>query len=519
MSIIALLTYEGLCVPAAQLQRKIGIAAYRDLLRQHSVSKQGKFGAPKRIECYKLIKIGERAIECLVLPRFSYPGLEASGAVIIDAKTKYQFGHRRIAAELQNELFDNQRLVVNYLMKNIYTPRNIEAGLASTILSMAAGQGKSFVGAGIIDETKARTLWIVPKVPLVEQLRADLEFMFGSGENIARDDTKSTIKIGEYNSKRDCSADDVTIIVINSACNEMPQFFAGYSLIIFDEIHMYCTGERKNIFWLANARCMLGLSATPARPDGFDLVMRRHVGDVIAAEDIEGYNAGESKFMLRVRKINYWGPRAYTQHLTHEATGKMFCNYMYAQFMEDKLRMAVICDEIWRLYSMKHWIYVFAAEIASLRATFTAFQSTISAMRGNSGVKETEDDIAAAPELINDTNMKMFTGGLKSREAKDIMETTRILFTTYGYTGTGVSDPKRSAIVFVTPQRANMLQIVPRVLRRGGDETIERCVVDLVDCATGLKKQFDGSEDEPGRLAAYTRLGAVIEEVTVNRRD
>ena len=67
---------------------------------------------------------------------------------------------------------------------------------------------------------------------------------------------------------------------------------------------------------------------------------------------------------------------------------------------------------------------------------------------------------------------------------------SKILFTTYDYCSTGVSMPQRTVIVFATPRKAKMIQIIGRIERLGGDNKIERNVYDFIDVKSIYKGQF-----------------------------
>lgn len=66
-----------------------------------------------------------------------------------------------------------------------------------------------------------------------------------------------------------------------------------------------------------------------------------------------------------------------------------------------------------------------------------------------------------------------------------------------------------TAILFITPRKANMKQTIARVLRRGSDISIPRIVVDFVDNKTALRYQVGA------RKQAYEFYQFKIEEVKV----
>jgi hypothetical protein len=72
---------------------------------------------------------------------------------------------------------------------------------------------------------------------------------------------------------------------------------------------------------------------------------------------------------------------------------------------------------------------------------------------------------------------------------------------------------KMTAMMFLTPRKANMKQTIARILRRGSDLRIPRVLVDIVDKKTALKYQAGA------RAIAMTFYGFEREEIYVNWSD
>jgi superfamily II DNA or RNA helicase len=104
---------------------------------------------------------------------------------------------------------------------------------------------------------------------------------------------------------------DVTVIVINSALTRDEEFFRGYSLVIYDEAHSYCSESRKEIFRKCNTWVCLGMSATTEdRNDGFDPIVHKElaVDGIIRAENIPSFTYEDVAFDCHARILNYSGP-------------------------------------------------------------------------------------------------------------------------------------------------------------------------------------------------------------------
>jgi len=450
-----------------------------------------------------------------------------------------------INAQLHINLFDNQKVVVEYLLGTVFTPERIAAGTATCVFNLKAGQGKTFTAGGIIASLRVRTLYIVPKRPLAVQAVKDLRACFYP------DDGEPGLRIGQYGKAKksdpdsDYTKQDITVIVINSALLRDIEFFRDYNLVVFDEVHSYCSEQRREIFKKASLNMCLGMSATTEdRLDGFDPIAHKELAfdDVIRAENIPGFAYEEVDFQTDVKVIRYKGSPEYTQSLTHESTGKLFTPYMNKQFLRDPARLQLIVREIRTLYDWsdgddKHCIYVFAEEIEGLRSIYRELKKTFedvvapeidavdpANVDAVDAVDPANVDVVDAVDAANvdghqiknenqnrqdefDHNFGEFIGGIKDKTVESLKQNARVLLTTYAYSGTGVSIDKMTAMVFATPRRSNMKQILARILRRGGNKRIRRKVIDIVDDKTPIKYQY-GS-----RLIAYEFYGMNVEVI------
>lgn len=526
-SAVGFLTQKGFAIPMATMRARLG-ARMPALLKKLTITHHQKVGPPLVARMYTM---GELAgVPCIFIPRTLCTLMSRIMTI------RNYLPAEVLAAYPDVDVYENQRVIIDYLMP-IFSPERREAGTATCILNLRPGMGKTFVAAGLISRLGLRTLYIVPKRPLMVQTVKDLRGCL-VGANV-----------GAYGEKDD---HDVTVIVINSACARDPAFFAGYSFVVLDEVHMYCSGARREIFRIASARCMIGMSGTTEdRTDCFDPIAHKELagagpdGDttnaanptngVIRAENIPEFTYDDVVFDCHARIIRYNGPPDHTHNLTHESTGRIFTHYMHNQFIDDPYRLRLAVNELIALYDWRddsqspprlHNIYVFAEEIDILRKAQAAFKAELAARRREDIIigLDLPADIAGhiADNIepattgalgLMSSPTRMFTGGLADAQIADIVATARVLFSTYGYAGTGVSVPKMTAIMFLTPRMAAMKQIIPRVLRRGSDLTIPRVCVDFVDNKTALKKQL------VARRAAYDFYGFKVVEVRVGYED
>jgi superfamily II DNA or RNA helicase len=381
----------------------------------------------------------------------------------------------RIAARFTGELDDNQQIVHDWLMEMRFNHDRIASGTAAALLNLRAGLGKTFIAAALIASLGLRTLYVV----LRDNLRVQ-----------AIDDLRSVLadcRIDAYGMRS--GPNDVDVIIVNSAVGLSADAMKNYGMVIYDEVHAYASAKRSTIFRRTMTWVNLGMSATTdERGDGLDGVYAKELalgGETIAAE-LPGFDAADVMFNIDVDIVHYWGPREYTETLTHPSTGTVFTPWMQKQLMADRCRTRLIAQYLAELYMETdddgqpvHGIYVFAEERDHLDMIFGDLQ-TMFAERGWE---------LYAPEIGK------YVGGTKRADIRRITETCRVYLTTYGYSSAGVSVNSMTAIILATPRKAGMTQVVGRICRRNGNPLIRRRIVDIVDAGTIFRRQAHVREE------------------------
>lgn len=498
------LTPRGCSIPTAALTKLLGgWAKYQALCKSLTVIQPQKIGAPKVRRAVKYVAaVPDESPAISYLPRAFVDRL--CGALRTATQSNNPQGPapgamRPLGAKLPTpSLYPSHEIVVDHVLREVFGG-GVHGGTAS--FEMRAGTGKTFVAAGLIAALGQRTLYVVPKRPLMNQAAGDFTRAFSDDDDAPRTGV-SPPKIAQWDEgEAAAAAADIVVIVINSALLRDDAFFAGFGLVIFDEVHEYCTDVRQEIFWrTAAVPCLFGMTATPDK--AFNELFRFHLGAPIHALAIPGFEYPATGFHGVARIIRWYGHDDYSHNLTHEKTGKIFTHYMHNQAVQDEARMRLAVSELIALYDwrgdgwQKHHIYVFAEQLSILRQCREMLCAELAARRRDDIVADIDvpEEAAAA---IDESQMPMFTGGLKRAELDSVAAHGRVLFTTYGYGGTGISYTKMTAMLFFTTRRANMIQILGRILRAGSDATIPRVVVDIVDTRTALRGQLND------RLAAY----------------
>ena len=393
-----------------------------------------------------------------------------------------------IDREILLELRKHQQVVAEYLIKEVYNPCKQVRGSAGCVLKMKAGSGKSYLAAELIHRLGYKTLILIP--PNGNNSRQFCEVL----EKIF-----PTLSVVEYNgsSKKD---GDIVIMLVSSALDtkyfglSTYEYFSKFGLVIYDEIHGFPSPKRGKVFWRTNTRCVFGMTATPdLRRDGMDPVYKAHIGPLIDAETIPGFTMEDAEFNGRVEAVMYYGPKEYTKHLTNPSTGLMCSASMEKQFMADPHRNKIIVDRVCELAPTGRNIFI----MTNLRDHIDILADLLD-----------ERKVAAvAPERKN-TVVGKLRGQMAIEDIREACETAQIILITYKYGKESLSLDRFDTIIFASPRRSFMEQIVGRIERLGGDQSVERIVIDIVDAKTGKRGSFDDRRD------TYKAKGYKIQYIT-----
>ncbi|MCX7919888.1 MAG: DEAD/DEAH box helicase [bacterium] len=161
------------------------------------------------------------------------------------------------------------------------------------IIEMATGSGKTMVAAGIIAELNRPTIFFVHTRELLYQIRDFFHHQFGIpigqlGDGIINllPITVATIQTsiralgGEYHQFDEEDEDDKTDITANR--DAIIQMIESYPVVFFDECHHIPSDTCYSIaMQTKRAEFRYGLSATPYRADGHDLLIEAALGEKI----------------------------------------------------------------------------------------------------------------------------------------------------------------------------------------------------------------------------------------------
>lgn len=434
-------------------------------------------------------------------------------------------------------LFSNQKIVLAHLLKNIYTYDHFKTGKSSCILNMKAGQGKTYLSMALIAKLKQKTLIIVPTSILLAQWMDDIH------------SNMPDVTIGSYYTKKKQDG-DIIIMICNSALlseytfklnskhsksrsktrMDSISYFKQFGLVIFDEVHKYCSPKFRKIFTKAQAKYALGISATTNnRLDKLDIISQHYLGSVVQADTIKEYDSGNVEFKVNVTTIKYKGPDEYTQALRSPGTGFISHPLMVNQICTDPYRKILLCNELEQIYHTKANAFVFAdrreylEELAymlrdrvhcqSLEEVSQLLTSSLNNYSASEADKITKKIIEFIDPGCNITipELSVLLGGAGILDIEYAKNRGQIIFSTYSFLDTGVSIERMTHLIVATPRRHGWEQIIGRITRITGDISITRQIILISDSKTALAKQMTFAKNKIKKIFNATSTEKFID--------
>ena len=136
----------------------------------------------------------------------------------------------------------------------------------SALLALYCGFGKTFLSINIATSIGLRTLVIVNKVVLMKQWESSIGVVC----------PEATVRRLTPRSKKE----DASFYIMNAQNIEKmpPGFFNDVGTVIVDEAHMIMAETLSRSLQHVHPRYLMGLTATPYRPDGLDILLRFYFG-------------------------------------------------------------------------------------------------------------------------------------------------------------------------------------------------------------------------------------------------
>ena len=182
------------------------------------------------------------------------------------------------------------------------------------------------------------------------------------------------------------------------------------------------------------------------------------------------------------------------------------------ELISDPYRNKLIINKVMNFYKEKRNIFVFSDRREHIEMLYNDFIKELQ-ITNNTNILNN----IFIPEVNIDDEKKLSSsilyGGATDDDISNAVNNSKIIFTTYQYSSTGVSIVKMDTLILATPRRSNMKQIIGRIFRLGSDLTKKRIIVDLIDNKSVLKGQYSD------RKKAYNHRESEFEEEIINYSD
>jgi superfamily II DNA or RNA helicase len=340
-------------------------------------------------------------------------------------------------------LRDEQKVVRNESMDALNQQQSV-------ILSTHVGFGKSILAVYFAYKIQLKTLIIVNRLVLMQQWEGVLKQFI--------QDPK--IQVIKPNKMIDLDHDFFIVNAINlPKLGYMPEI----GLVLVDEVHLIVSKVLSTCFQYLTPQYLIGLSATPYRNDGMDILLDLHFGKIRIDRQLQ-----------RVHHV-YRIPTKFTPTVEKQANGKVDWNHILNQQANDSTRNDLIVEII--LTNAFHFL-VLCKRVEQIKLLERKLQAKGIQPECLYGDKQPS---GAQPE----TNQKY------------------VMIGTTGKLGTGFDCPFLNALIVASDLEAYFIQYLGRVFRK--QDTIP-VVFDLVDDNAILKKHYKTREK------TYVKHGGIIKK-------
>lgn len=350
----------------------------------------------------------------------------------------------KINVKFEGKLRDEQKIVkkeaLEYLNKN-----------GSIILSLNTGAGKTITSINIACNIKLKTLVVVNKLVLVKQWEQSI-YKFCPTAKVQNLVTKSDF---------DMDADFYIMNAINIP--KMGKMFFRYiQTLIVDEVHLIMAEKLSNLMLFIQPRYLIGLSATPERYDGLNILLDLYFGTNKIVRKLYHKHT--------VFKIN----TGFKPKIEKTITGKVNWNVILESQSQDEKRNQLIIDIV-----QKYDDRIFLILVKRLEQGFYLYQK----------LKDNGQNVASL---------------LGSEQEFD--RNCRILIGTSSKVGVGFDFDKLNALILACDIESYFIQFLGRVARVKDNHPL---IFDLVDKNSILEKHFNT------RKKIYTEHGGTIQNLSL----
>lgn len=315
------------------------------------------------------------------------------------------------------------------------------------MISMYTGGGKTFCAIRLACVTKLKPLVITNTIVMMKHWKEDIQKF-----------TDANVQL--VNTKTSCldPTADFYVMYAQTASKLDPGFFDTIGCVICDEAHLIMAETLSKSLSIAHPRYLIGLTATPYRPDGLDILLTHYFG--------------EARIVRKLwrKHIVYRVDTGFKPILEKTDAGTVNWNKVLDSQAENEPRNELIIRVI-RHFHDKKWIVL---------------------IKRISQGKYLVNRLRELGEIV--ASFVDGESGDNDREARIVIGTTKKI-------GTGYNNPESNALMIAGDIEEYAVQYLGRVFRKKDTTPI---VVDLVDNNGILYRHFET------RCSIYLECGGKI---------
>jgi superfamily II DNA or RNA helicase len=335
------------------------------------------------------------------------------------------------------ELMGNQEVVINCIMNNYLNNTKINSNIATALLQLGTGSGKTYVGAAIINNIGRKTLWVLPNTSILEQTADVLEVAF------------PTLKIGRWFShQRDNPAEcHILLILVDSLVSisktgyveittreisegkkrpkkitrnySISEWMSNFGMTVFDEIHMYTGQVFSTIFWFFSSNIVFGMSATVSEnKNGLDEIYKMHFGREIIGALVPGFQNTDLAWKRRLKLIRYFGKDPYIKPVINVYTGNVSFLETVSQLIKDPDRNKLIISCIEEAVSDNHSVFIFTEYRSHAVALARLYNKSVTAKNQDILVEVDESEPESEPIISSGQSSKSEPDEISGQSSK-----------------------------------------------------------------------------------------------------
>jgi hypothetical protein len=374
----------------------------------------------------------------------------------------------RFIGKLYTSKYNNQQYIANICIQKM-TKYCIGQG----ILVIPTGCGKTITALYIACKLKLKTFIIV-----------NSDILFQQWINRIQQFVKNA-KIGVIRSK-DCQIKsyDIVIGMVQSFLRNKYDNLKLFGMVILDECHRAPAKSYINVIYKLQPKYLLGLSATPYRPDGLFNVLEWMIGPILYKQTTRP----PEKVMVFINKISY---KHFNIKYINKFTKIPNKSKMENNIFKNMKRNCIICNNIFNIFiksKVCRKFLIFTSRVDHiqilkdiLKPKIMQYMKDIYRILSNIFQEcHIKDNILS---FILPTNLTLWFGELHGRiKKKDRpkQEYKQFLFVTYHIAKEGLDLKGFNTGIFTMPI-GNITQVMGRILKRGNDPKQCPIIMDLVD--------------------------------------